>query len=396
MFKNCCCRVILGGGRGVGGGSAVGVGMSTGKEVKAVKQWLEERLRAGDVPRLGDVFEWSKREGLGLKRKDVRAVLEGSETYMFNLPQQRARTSSRRWRPVLSTNLGYLHGDIGFFSKSRHYETPKTYQAGFLICKDTLSRYTYLVLLRKNRQGDEMVRAFETLLALHRAAGHTHPIRGISFDQERSVVSKKVQSFFKSNGIKFTAFKMSRSKAKFAEGGIRLVRETMARLERQLQSKGGGTPKKRWWNLLSRVADILNGREIVVEGRRLGFSPVDVREDNLDQFFEKLYKASPALAAAQFRIDSRFVTFKYAVGTYVRAKLVVTSSAVIGEKRSETNVTEEVFRIQEAFPHVNKRMGIGKSYRCVDIRTGGEEIFDEDDLVPTDPEAVTWERHAAL
>lgn len=362
-----------------------------------VKQWVEERLRAGDVPRLGDVFEMTKKKGLGLKRKDVRAVLEGNETYMFNLPQQKARSSSRRWRPVLATNLGYLHGDIGFFAKSRHYQTPKTYQAGFLICKDTLSRFTYLVLLRKNRQGDEMVRAFETLLSLHRAAGHTHPIRGISFDRERSVVSKKVQSFFKSNGIKFTAFKMSRSKAKFAEGGIRIVRETMARLERQLQqeSKGEAT-KKRWWNLLSRVADILNSQEIVVEGRRLGFCPLDIREDNLNLFFEKLYKASPALAAAQFRIDSRFVTFKFPVGTYVRAKLIVTSSAVIGEKRSETNLTEEVFRIEEAFPHVTKRMTIGKSYKCVDVRTGQEEIFDEDDLVPTDPEAVTWERHAPL
>ncbi len=378
------------------GKRAVTIGMATEK-VEVVKKWLEERLRAGDVPRLGDVFEMTKREKLGLKRKDVRAVLEGNETYMFNLPQQRTRASSRRWRPVLATNLGYLHGDIGFFSKSRHYETPKTYQAGFLICKDTLSRFTYLILLRKNRKGDEMVRAFETLLSLHRAAGHTHPIRGISFDRERSVVSKKVQSFLKSNGIKFTAFKMSRSKAKFAEGGIRIVRETMARLERQLQkeSKGEAT-KKRWWNLLSRVADILNGREIVVEGKRLGFSPLDIREDNLNQFFESLYKASPALAAAQFRIDSRFVTFKYTVGTYVRAKLIVTSSAVIGEKRSETNVTEEVFRIEEAFPHVTKRMTIGKSYKCVDVRTGQEEIFDEDDLVPTDPEAVTWDRHAPV
>ena len=368
------------------------------EKVEALKKWLGERLRAGDVPRLGDAFEMSKREGLGLKRKEVRAVLEGNETYMFNLPQQRARKGSRNWRPVLSTNLGYLHGDIGFFSKSKHYETPKTYQAGFLICKDTLSRFTYLVLLRKNRKGDEMVRAFETLLAVHRAAGHSHPIRGISFDRERSVVSKKVQSFLKKSGIKFTVFKMSRSKAKFAEGGIRIVRTVMSRLERQYQreSARGEPSKKRWWNLLGQVGDILNRQEVVVEGRRLGFAPADVREDNLAEFFEKLYKAAPALAAAQFRVDARFATFKYAVGSYVRAKLIVTSSKVLGEKRSETNVTEEVFRIEEAFPHVTKRMTIGKSYKCVNVRSGEVEVFDEDDLVPTDPHALSWDRHATL
>ena len=365
---------------------------------KVLREWLAGRLRAGDVPRLGDAVAMCEREGLGLKRKEVRAVLESDETYAFNLPQQRERSGSRKWRPVLSTNLGYLHGDIGFFAKSKHYETPKTYQAGFLICKDTLSRFTYLVLLRKNRKEDEIVRAFETLMSLHQAAGHTHPIRGISFDRERSVVSKKVQSFLKKRGIKFTAFKMSRSKAKFAEGGIRIVRTVMARLERRYRREAdeGSGSKKRWWNLLGQVADILNAQEIVVEGRRLGFAPGDVRDDNLAEFLDKLHKAAPSLAAAQFRIDSRFAAFKYAVGTYVRAKLVVTSSAVLGEKRSETNVTEEVFRIEEAFPHVTKRSTVGKSYRCANARTGETEIFDEADLVPADPDATSWDRHAPL
>lgn len=367
-------------------------------KVDAAQQWVAERLRSGDVPRLSDVFEMSKREGLGLTRKQVRALLEENQAYMFNLPQQRAQSSSRKWRPVLATNLGYLHGDIGFFQKSKHYETPKTYQAGFLICKDVLSRFTYLILLRKSRKGDEMVRAFETLISMHRAAGHTHLIRGISFDRERSVMSNKVQDFLKKKGIKFTAFKMSRSKAKFAEGGIRIVRATMARLERhyQRESGRGQDSKKRWWNLLGQVSDILNRQAIVVEGHRLKFAPADVREDNLEEFCQALFKAAPALAAAQFRIDPRFATFKYKVGSYVRAKLVVTSSAVIGEKRSETNLTEEVFRIEEAFPHVTKRMTIGKSYKCVDVRSGQAEIFDEEDLVLTNPNAVTWDRHAQV
>jgi hypothetical protein len=58
-------------------------------------------------------------------------------------------------------------------------------------------------------------------------------VRGISFDQERSVVGKVVQAHLRERKIKFTAFKNSKSKAKFAEGAIRLVRTLEARLERK-------------------------------------------------------------------------------------------------------------------------------------------------------------------
>ena len=356
-------------------------------------------------------MEMVKKEGLGVKRSEVRAILEQEPAYMFNLHQQKEKLSTRKYRPTVVTNLGYLHGDIGFFTKSRHYETPKTYQAGFLICKDALSRYTYLVLLRKSRKEDEMVRAFETLLTMHRAAGHTHPIRGISFDRERSVVSKKVQSYLKKNSIKFTAFKLSRSKAKFAEGGIRIVRTVMARLERHYQDEEGAAaaagvegrgkgmaaaPRKRWWNLLGQVADIVNRQQIVVEGKKLGFAPMDVREDNLPEFFAQLYKAAPAYAAAQFNIDPSFVTFKYHEGDYVRAKLIVTSSAVLGEKHSETNLTEEIFRIVAAFPAVTKRMTLAKCYRCANVRSGEIAIFDENDIVRTNPNVFYSDRHVSL
>ena len=114
-----------------------------------------------------------------------------------------------------------------------------TFQSGYLAAKDVLLRYVYLVVLKKNRKAASIISAFETLLALHQAAGHTHPIRSISFDRERSVVSKEVQSFLKSKNIKFTSFKMSKSKAKHAENLIKLVRTDVARLERfhQQQAK---------------------------------------------------------------------------------------------------------------------------------------------------------------
>lgn len=366
--------------------------------LEALLAWVAERVRAGDPPRVGDMLEHARREKLGkISRRKLNEALLLDPVYMFNLHQQKARPSSRNYRPVTATNLGYLHCDIGFFPKSKHYPTPKDFQSGFLACKDILSRYSYLILLRKNRKANSIVSALKILSKLHEAAGHLHPIRGISFDQERSVVGKVVQAYLREKKIKFTAFKNTKSKAKFAEGLISLVRTVESRLERKYNAgrrAKGGPPLRRWWNLLGEVASILNRQEIVVDGMRTGFAPADVSSENLDQFLGVLYKAAPAYYAAQFAIDPRHATFKFAVGDYVRAKLIVTSSAVIGEKRSETNLTDSAFKIVGAYQAVRRNSTLGNEYKCVDVRSGEEVNFAEDDLVPTNPEVLTSDRHA--
>ena len=202
-------------------------------------------------------------------------------------------------------------------------------------------------------------------------------------------MSKLVQTFLADKGISFTSFKMSRSKAKHAEGCIKRVRETMARLQRHYG------PKRKWWTLLSEVAIVLNNREIIIDGKRIdGYTPATVTLDNLDDFLNKVYKSDPSAYAAQFNVDPQGVDFAYSVGTYVRAKLIVTSSAVIGNKRSETNLTDQIFRIIEQKPFVTKRLSIGKGYRCLNLRTGEVEFFSETDIVPTDPNVLTGDRHA--
>lgn len=372
-----------------------------------VMEWVSQRLTLGDAPRVIDMLEFAKRENLRVTRKQLNERLQQDPTYMFNLHQQKPLKSSRRYRPIIATNLGYLHADLGYFTKSRHYETPPTFQAGFLVCKDILSRFVYLVALRKTRTAEAIIDAFETVAGLHSAAGHLHPIRGVSFDQERSVLSKEVRSYFASNGIKLTVFKNTRSKAKVAEGAIRQIRTVMARRERYYQRRANGNgdgsssgkkTRRRWWNLLGEVTEILNNREIVVDNnKRLdGFSPAEISTENVSEFLAVLYNKSPADWAAQFDIDPRHVSFRYPVGTDVRAKLIVTSSHVIGEKRSETNLGEDVFRILEAIPNISRGLTVEKQYRCVNIRTGEQEIFDENDIVPTNPLILTSDRHAPL
>ena len=360
---------------------------------------MSEKLRVGLVPRVSDIWDMVKREGLAVSRKEITALLQKDPVYLFNMHQQKKRLGSRKRRPIVTSALGFLHCDIGFFAKSRHYSTPPMFQAGFLAAKDVLSRYSYLVVLKKNRRASSMVAAFKTLLTLHQAGGHSHPICGISFDRERSVVSKEVQKYLEEKNIKFTAFKMSKSKAKHAENLIKLVRTDMARLERYHQLEGkknkamAGGSSRRWWNLLGDVAEGLNSRPILIGGKKLGFTPKDVTESNLGDFLGALYKAQPSSYAAQFQIDPQFAKFRYAVGTEVRAKLIATSSKLLGVKHSETNLEDAVFRIVEAVPYVCSDLSVGKSYRCIEVRSGQQEIFDEDDVVPTNPEVTSSDRH---
>ena len=144
--------------------------------------------------------------------------------------------------------------------------------------------------------------------------------------------------------------------------------------------------KDRWWNLLPKVIDNLNNQEIVVDKKPLGFTPNQVTKENVAMFIRKLHKAVPAYYFAQFDIAPSLVTFKFPVGALVRAKLISTSSDVLGNKRSEINLTDQVFYIKKTVPYVTRKMTIGKAYKCINVKTGEIEIFQEDEISLTSTE----------
>jgi hypothetical protein len=141
------------------------------------------------------------------------------------------------------------------------------------------------------------------------------------------------------------------------------------------------------------IATILNRQEIVVGNRQTGFAPEDLNSENSNLFLEALYKAAPNYRSPQFAIDPRHTVFKFSDGDYVRAKLIVTSSAVLGEKRSETNLTDSVFKIAKSYPVVTRTSRLRNEYLCLDTRSGEEAKFAESDLVLTDPSVTTSDRH---
>ena len=352
-------------------------GSNHNKNLVQLMDWVSGRLEMKDVPRLKDVCEYAQSKRFGLSKKEIARALRMHEVYRLNMPQQRRRSRSQHYRPILTNYLGQMHADLGYFSVTRDYETPKSFRHGFLVVKDILSRFIYVVILRNGKSADAMVRAFEDVLRQHAFVHPDYPISSISFDRETSVLSNKVQSFFSHHQIAFHAFQMTSSKAKVAESAIKQIRTTMARLLRNSHPHG------RWWNLLQPCANILNARPIVIDGKNTGFSPRDINSGNVEKFLARVVKAAPAFHFGQFEVSPTLVKFRFPVGTKVRAKLIVTSSELIGNKRSQMNVTDQVFIIEKQIPFITRKMNLAKMYKCRDVETDQMETFDEDDLVQT-------------
>ena len=343
---------------------------------KVLKNYISDSLRYGRVLRLSDVRSYVRGMHLGIKLKRIKEILNLENEYMMNRPQQRQPKKDKKYRPIVVNDLGHWHSDIGFFSINKRYPTPITYRAGFLVAKDVLSRYIYATPLLKNRTAESIIKAFKILMKHHAETFPGVAIKSISFDKETSVVGKKVQKFLADEGIAFHAFQLSASKAKHAENAIKQIRAVTAVLLRR------NYKKDRWWNLLPTVVDTLNSRPVVVNGKSLKFAPRDVNSKTLKEFKKKLFKVSPSYYWAQYPLAPDWGSWKYEVGTVVRAKLIAVSSAVIGNKRSEVNLTDDLFVIQERVPYVTRNKEYGKAYRCKNLEKGYSEVFQEDEITP--------------
>ena len=351
------------------------------KELNVIMDWVTQQLRYNSVvPRVSDVIDYARKIASNLKRGDIAKALRLHPAYVMNSSQQRMARRARKYRPVVTNSLGYLHCDLGFFATVRDYETPKMYRSGFLVAKDILSRYTYAIILKGSKDTKSIIRAFGELMRQHVQHTGGQNVVGISFDKETAVMSRQVQQFLRDNNVDFHAFSLTASKSKFAEGAIRLIRTEMKRLQRASTSPS----TFRWWNYLQIVVDNLNSKPIIVDGKNLKFTPADVNVETLPQFIKALHKAAPAYYFSQFDIAPQVVQFKYPVGTLVRPKLIITSSEVIGVKHSETNLEQDVFEIVAHRPYVTRLLTVGKAYKCQNIKDPKHfEVFDEQDLAET-------------
>lgn len=343
-------------------------------DVEQLTEWIKNRLSLGTVPRTQDIVDYSVRSNLGLSRREVTRVVRLYPAYHFSSHQQREPRSSRKDRLIVTNDLGTLHVDIGFFPVVREYETPKTFRHGFLVAKDVLSRYTYVELVGGERTADRLIRVFERIFRRHADVHPDYPIRKIQSDKEPGMKGPAMKDFLASYNIERHLFAVSRSKAKFAEGAIRLIRKKVEILTRE-------DPKVRWWQILPKVEADLNSEEIIVEGKKMGYAPRDIDASNVADFVRRLQKKVPAYYFSQFRIPSQLVKFKFEVGDVVRPKTLLASSQVVGVKRSQVNLEPLRFEVVAREPFTTKDLRVRPGYRCVNLEDDKHtEYFAEQDI----------------
>ena len=167
------------------------------------------------------------------------------------------------------------------------------------------------------------------------------------------------------------------------------MRETITRLKLNPIST-----ERRWWHLIQPAVQALNNQPIKVNDKYLFqrdgtyFKPVDVNVNNLEYYIKQLQKAAPAYYFSQFDIDPSMVRFKFNVGDFVKPKLIITSSAVLGIKRSEVTLESEIFVITKRLGYISKALTIEPLYVCKSTITGQRENFEEDDVASSNPPSL--------
>jgi hypothetical protein len=362
--------------------------MEKQQQLDILMNWVTGQFKKYDPPRFSDVFDYAYRV-LGftkLKKATIRKALRLHPGYAVNARQSRRPLRSGKHRPVIVNNLGNLHCDVAFFSVTREYETPVSFRSGYLVAKDILSRFTYVAILNKTKSTESIKKAFNDIFAQFRKQNNGLKVTSVSFDKEPAVMSKVMQNYFKEKNVMFHAFENTASKSKFAEGAIRLIRETMVRLKLNPDNT-----EKRWWHLLQPTVDVLNSLPIRVNNKYLTqangiyFTPRDVNQENLNYFISQLHKAAPSYYFSQFDVAPSLVKYKFNVNDFVKPKLIVTSSAVIGIKRSEVTLENQVFVITKRLAFVSRAFTVEPLYICKNIATNKIEAFEQDNIALTNP-----------
>ena len=355
------------------------------KQLQVLMQWVTTEVENSMPPRFSDVIAQAH-QVMGfvhLKLGAIRRALRLHPAYNMTAPQALKRKRWKRERPIVVKLLGCLHGDIGFFPIVPEYTTPATFQSGFLVCKDVLSRFTYISILIKTRDAASMVRAFTDIFQQFEKQNPGLQVVSLAFDKERSVVGNVVQQFLKDNNVSFHAFQNSRSKSKMAEGEIGILRGVIRKLR--------FNKEQRWWRVLQGAVNGLNqqpirldNKYIIDSGSGKYYTPASVNQSNVQDFISKLQKAVPSYYFNQFMVDPELINFKFKVGQHVRQKLIASSSAVIGEKRSDIALGETVFVIRKLLAYVSRGLTAEPLYVVENVNNKKDkEAFDEDEIAET-------------
>jgi len=343
--------------------------------MEKVESFITNLLKGGNVPRVRDVYDYVKREKLGIKKNKIDQLIRLNPVYTANVHQERDKKRFGKQRPIISNVLGNLHADIGYYPVVRAHPTPKLFQHGFFVAKDILSRFIYVELMNGPKSADNLIKVLKRLFIQHKKYHPDYNIISISFDKEKAMMGHKVRAFLKSKQVQFFYFEMSATKASVAENGIRLLRTDVERI-----LKSDLTGLKRWWKELKTAAKSLNNKLIYFKNKSTGFTPNTINSKNANEFLENLQKLVPGNYFSQFSMPTGMGKYKFPIGSIVRPKLITSSTALIGQKTSIVNLDTTRLKILDQYPFITTNLYLKNCYKCLNIETGEIDIFTEEDL----------------
>jgi hypothetical protein len=348
-----------------------------------LRTWVRQQLAAFSTPRVSDIVLQGKR--LGLKAKEVRLLIQA------DLPEYRITTSKiyqsqKRSRIYNTRELGVLACDIAFFGKLKpelgRLSVP--YLAGCLVARDVLSRYVYAIPLQKGKTKESIRDAFLKLFEAHSKV-RDYPIRAILFDGEAGVSSLMVKSLLSGKRISLHVYEYSKVKSAMAEGLIKQLRASFERLRLSEENSDASE----WHQMVDRVVDSMNAQKLVVNDKRMSFSPNDITRKTLGRFLTELEKLNPVYLFSHYSIDTDMLDFRYEVGSYVALKQKAISSGSYDEKRSEINVDSEDWVIVKKVAYFSMRMRIVLCYVIESLIDKQQIVAPEDSLVQISPPSAT-------
>jgi len=351
----------------------------------ALKRWLENELSNFRSPRMTEITAQARK--LGMSSKRARDLVNANVPSYRQTLSKVYTTADRPSKIYAGQTLGVLAADVAFFAKMSRLRgeigaAPSSQSAACLVARDIVSRYTYFIPLGKEgKSAKGLEQAFAKLFELH-AKHRDYKIKKILFDQEKGMKSTRVQLFLASHNVSLQLFRFSRVKSAFAESTIKIARQTM---ERWRATEGGS--KKSWQQLVGHVAAALNSQPIIIQGKKLSFTPNQITRKTLSKFLAELHALRREYTATFFSLDPEMLEYKYDVGDRVVLKLKSISTKAL-EKRSVETVDATEWIITKKLAFFSNKMTIIKSYALREATAppelAEETIREEDALVRID------------
>lgn len=323
-----------------------------------VESWLQAELAAFHTPRLSDIVQVGLDHGLSSRQTRLRVRRDFPSYQSTGSPKY--PWPAKRTRNHVLGFYGTCAIDVAFFGKSspelRSLGVHNREGSPVLVMIDVATRFAMAEPLgRAGKSAQGLLKATKALFARYRARYGTAPFVLLS-DKERGVMSGVMAEYLESTGTKLFTYAFSRTKSLFAEGLIRLLRNSVSKLSKRF-------PEKRlsWVDTLQSILEGYNGRKIVLHGKKMSFAPRDLTPDNFYKYEQEIQTKIPQYSLLSFSIHPSLFKWRLPIGERVRLTKRAVSVPGIGSKWSENPLDPVVWVVRRRVVHLNVKNQLVKT-----------------------------------